>query len=177
MTRVLKVALFLALSLLAVSAVVYYRTARGVGRQAVCRAHLYNLVAAATMYAWDNDGYVPPADRWVTVLAEYMKGPDTDLRCPEDHSRALSSYAINSALAGRRFGGRAGKQLLEVGDLLDVGDEAVVLFFETAHPGDNPAGGRTDVVSLPRHPDGNCYGLLPWGTVCTVEPPPFELSE
>ena len=172
MTRPLKVALFLALCLLAVSAGFYYRTALGVGREAVCKADLYNLLAAATMYAGDNDGYLPPGDRWVSALSEYIRDPHIQLRCPEDHSTGYSSYAINSAVAGTRF--------IVPGPglpLLPAGYEGVVLFFETAHPGDNPAGGRTDVVSPPRHPDGNCYGLLPWGTVCTVEPPPFELSE
>jgi hypothetical protein len=102
------------------------------------------LALSADMWAWDHDGKLPNADRWVDELLPYAGGPD-DFRCPEDASGARCSYAMNGALSE--------KVLEEIENR-----ESVVLFYETAHPGEDPSGGPEDVAS-PRHLGGNVYAF------------------
>jgi len=67
------------------------------------------------------------------------------LKCPGDESGARSSYALNRAVIGKR--------------VTDVEDPAgLVVFYETAHPGENPVGGPEDIVSPARHLGGNNFG-------------------
>ena len=113
-------------------------------RKAVCLSNMKNLALAAEMFAADNEGRLPDADHWVEQLMQYIENEEV-LRCPADASQARSSYGMNHALSG--------KPLSQI-----EGSESVVLFYETAHPGDNPSGGPEDVVS-PRHIGGNVYAF------------------
>ncbi len=45
-----------------------------------------------------------------------------------------------------------------------------VVVYETAHPGKNPAGGKTDVASPPRHMGGNNYGFADGHAAWIPEP-------
>jgi prepilin-type processing-associated H-X9-DG protein len=58
--------------------------------------------------------------------------------------------------------------------LADIPDpESTVIFYETAHPGDNPSGGPEDVVTPPRHNGGNNYGFADGGADWQTTKPTF----
>jgi prepilin-type processing-associated H-X9-DG protein len=96
------------------------------------------------MWLADHDDRFPTTERWVDELMPYLRNEDV-LKCPDDDSGARSSYALNKAVIGKR--------------LTDVEDPAgLVVFYETAHPGENPVGGPDDVVSPARHDGGNNFG-------------------
>ena len=99
---------------------------------------------AMNMYVADHDKF-PKADRWVEELDEYLA--PQHLKCPSDDSGAKCSYGMNWGFSGKPTSATkdAGKQ---------------VIFYETANPGDNPRGGKTDVASPPRHLGGNSYGYV-----------------
>jgi hypothetical protein len=103
-----------------------------------CLHNLRIVAMSLQMYAEDHDGRLPEADVWVDALALYVAGPE-ELQCPLDRTQARCSYGLNSALSG-----------VEIGAVRDP--ESVVLVYETARPGDNPAGGPEDVVD--RHKGG-----------------------
>jgi len=138
-----------------------FERARASAQKSVCLSHTKHLSLAMQMYVEDNEGRFPEADRWVEALAEYLN--DESLKCPEDDSEALCSYGMNAALSGR-----------SVGELENPAE--IVVFFETATPGDNPVGGAEDVVSPPRHPNGNSYGFADGHAVTLMEAPSFEVE-
>jgi len=111
----------------------------------VCLSNIKNLAMAAQMFAVDNADRFPAADKWVDQLEPYVRN-EAIFKCPEDRSEARSSYGMNWALSR--------KQASKIKNLSDV-----VLFYETAHPGDTPRSGASDVVSPPRHQGGNNYGF------------------
>ncbi len=134
---------------------------RASARKAMCLSNIKNLAVAAQSYAAEHENHLPEADNWVEELRPYL-GEDASLKCPEDDSEGLSSYAMNEALSGK--------------SLDDIEDPAsVVLFYETANPGVNPAGGAEDLAP-PRHLEGGNYvfadGHASWFS--TEEQPNFE---
>lgn len=113
-------------------------------RKAVCLSNMKNLALGMQMWLADHDDRFPTTERWVDELMPYL-GNEGVLKCPDDESGARSSYALNKAVIGKR--------------LTDVEDPAgLVVFYETAHPGENPVGGPEDVVSPGRHLGGNSFG-------------------
>ena len=136
--------------------------ARASAQKAVCLSNTKNLSLAMQMYLADNKDRFPEADGWVEALAEYIRN-ESVLKCPEDDSEAACSYGMNAALSGK-----------SVGDLENPA--AVVMFYETASPGDSPAGGAEDVVSPPRHPNGNSYGFADGHANTLMETPGFEVK-
>ncbi len=117
---------------------------RANARKAACLSNIKNLTIAAQAYAMEHDDRLPEADRWVEELRPYINN-EAILKCPDDESEALSSYAMNQTLSGKSLG--------------EIEDPAsVVLFYETASPGENPVGGEDDLAS-PRHLEGNNYAF------------------
>ncbi|MCJ7752300.1 MAG: hypothetical protein MUQ65_14640, partial [Armatimonadetes bacterium] len=139
-----------------------FERARASAQKSVCLSNMKNLSLAMQMYLTDYEGRFPEADGWVEALTEYIRD-ESVLKCPEDDSEASCSYGMNAALSG--------KTLDEIGDA-----SGVVVFFETASPGDNPVGGAEDVVSPPRHPTGNSYGFADGHASASVEVPGFEVE-
>ena len=134
---------------------------RAIDRQVTCLSNLYGLAGAVEMYLTDF-GRLPQAAHWVEATREYRSSHPGQLRCPEDRSGARSSYGMNQALDGK------------AADDLPPDRLKLVLFYETVHPGDNPVGGASDVVSPPRHPDGNNYGYV-WGyATVSIKAPSFD---
>ena len=113
-----------------------------VSAAARCGYNLGMLGIAAKKWAADHGDKLPPADRWVDELLPLVGGADT-FKCSADKSAGRSSYGMNAALSGA--------------DLNSLPDpKNVVLFYETAHPGDNPSGGPEDVAP-PRHQGTRLY--------------------
>ena len=139
-----------------------FERARASAQKAVCLSNTKNLSLAMLMYTQDHEGRFPEADGWVEALADYI-ADESVLKCPEDDSEASCSYGMNAALSG--------KTLDEIGD-----PSGIVLFFETASPGDNPAGGAADIVDPPRHLGGNNYGFIDGHVVWLEEAPGFEVE-
>lgn len=72
-----------------------------------CPDHLKRLYDATRLYADSWDGYLPPAERWMTALTdEAQRFAEAEwLHCP-DVSRsgeAIYGYAMNAALGGKRL--------------------------------------------------------------------------
>ena len=136
--------------------------ARASAQKSVCLSNVKNLSLAMQMYLVDYDDQFPEADGWVEALADYI-GDESVLKCPEDDSEARCSYGMNAALSGR-----------SVGELENPAE--IVVFYETASPGDNPVGGAEDVVDPPRHPNGNSYGFADGHAAVSEEAPSFEVE-
>ena len=139
-----------------------FERARTSMKKAVCLSNMKNLSLAMQMYLADHEDGFPEADRWVEELAEYCKD-ESVLKCPEDDSEAACSYGMNAALSG--------KTLDEIGD-----SSGVVVFFETASPGDNPVGGVADIADPPRHLGGNSYGFTDGHVVWSAKVPGFGVE-
>ena len=139
-----------------------FERARESARKASCLSNVKNLSLAMQMYAADNDDSLPEASGWVEALMDYIMD-ESVLKCPDDESEATCSYGMNEALSG--------KSLAELAN-----PEEVVVFFETANPGDNPVGGAEDVVDPPRHMGGNNYGFGDGHATWLEEAPSFEVE-
>jgi len=120
-----------------------------------CGSQLEALATAMDSYLADHDNQYPPADRWVREIRRYLEDVSV-LKCPEDTSEGLSSYAMNAALSG-----------LSPDEVAEP--EWTVLLYETAHPGVNPSGGPDDVPDSPRHVDGNNFAFVD-GSVAAFAP-------
>jgi len=113
-------------------------------QKAVCLSNMKNLATAMQMWLMDHDDRFPTTERWVEELEPYVRNMDV-LKCPDDESGARSSYALNKAVIGKT--------------MADVEDASrLVVFYETAHPGENPVGGPEDIVSPARHDGGSNFG-------------------
>jgi len=122
-----------------------FMRSRESAQKAVCLSNIKNLALAMQMWLADHNDEFPKTERWVEELMPYI-GNEGVLKCPGDESGARSSYALNKAVIGKR--------------LQDVSDPAaLVVFYETANPGENPVGGPEDVVSVPRHMGGNDFAF------------------
>lgn len=88
------------IGLIALAAVMFpvFRQARNAARRTICASNLRQIGAAMSLYASDNDGYLPEAGRWMDQIERY--GPERILRCPEARTirRSAYGYAFNSAL-------------------------------------------------------------------------------
>jgi prepilin-type processing-associated H-X9-DG protein len=121
-----------------------FAKSRESARKAICLSNMKNLALAMQMWLADHDDRFPTTERWVDELMPYLRNEEV-LKCPADESGARSSYALNRAVIGKR--------------LTDVEDpSALVVFYETANPGENPVGGPEDVASPARHLGGNSFG-------------------
>jgi prepilin-type processing-associated H-X9-DG protein len=117
---------------------------REAAQKAVCLSNIKNMSLAMQMFLADHNDEFPKTERWVEEMMPYIRN-EAALKCPKDESWARSSYGMNEALIGKR--------------LLEVEDPAkLVVFYETANPGENPVGGPEDVVSPGRHLNGNNFG-------------------
>jgi len=125
-----------------------------------CLSNQEQIANAIFVFANDHNGALPDASRWVEEITPYLSNPQV-LRCPEDHSGAKCSYAMNAELSG--------KKLSEVPQ-----PEFTVLIFETAHPGDSPSGGPGQVAGPPRHSEGNCFAFADGHAKIYKETPPFS---
>jgi len=100
--------------------------------------NIKNIGLALLMYAEDNQGYLPQAGNWVDATYPYVKDWKI-FHCPADKSHSRSSYAFNANLGGKK--------------LEDIKNpNAVILAYETNHPGDNPVGIGQDFPPRERHP-------------------------
>jgi prepilin-type processing-associated H-X9-DG protein len=120
--------------------------ARRQGLSDDCANRLNALLAAMDSYLEDHENRYPSADGWVAALRPYVED-ENGFKCPEDTSDGLSSYGMNAALSG-----------VSPDEVADP--TTTVLFYETAHPGENPSGGADDVVTPPRHVDGNNFAFV-----------------
>jgi hypothetical protein len=118
--------------------------AREAARKRGCLDNMKELSRAMSRYVAKR-GRFPRADRWRTELAGYVRDPGV-FRCSDDRSGAECSYAMNSALSGKPRSAvrNAARQ---------------VVLYETAHPGNCPRGGRSDLPSPPRHLGGQHFGF------------------
>jgi hypothetical protein len=164
MTFALKLGLVVAFLLLAGVLVYVEVSERAMGRQGTCLSNVYNLAGAADMYLLDYER-LPQAAHWVEATREYRLDQPNRLRCPEDRSNARCSYGMNEALDGESVA------------QLPPPPPRVVLFYETAHPGDNPVGSVSDVISPPRHARGNSYGYVRDYANYSLEVPSFGLNQ
>jgi hypothetical protein len=112
-------------------------------RKQQCLSNVESIALAMQMFSVDN-GRFPSADKWVDEIKPYLAN-DVALKCPEDKSSARCSYGMNKALS--KLAVKKIKNLSEV-----------VAVYETAHPGRNPSGGKSDVISPPRHHGDNNFG-------------------
>jgi hypothetical protein len=114
-----------------------------------CLQNLKTLNLAAVLYGSDHNNLLPDASQWVQQMDPYIKqmAPDRNiLKCPDDHSSAITSYAMNSNVSGKNAD--------------DFLQPKTVIFYETANPGANPSGTGTDIADPPRHPGGSCYAFV-----------------
>jgi hypothetical protein len=114
-------------------------------RWGICHRDAININLALQMYLADNDGYFPPADTWADATLEYLKNWNV-LICPERPDLRLG-YALNSALAGQRA-----PRVTET-------TRHIVVLLESDR-GWNATGGPDCLPALPRHGNGDVYGLL-----------------
>jgi prepilin-type processing-associated H-X9-DG protein len=121
-----------------------FTRSRESAQKAVCLSNIKNLALAMQMWLADHEDEFPKTERWVEELMPYLRNEDV-LKCPADESGARSSYALNRAVIG--------KTLQDVEDASEL-----VVFYETASPGQNPAGAPGDIVSPARHLGGNNFG-------------------
>ncbi len=140
-----------------------FTRSRESAQKAVCLSNTKNLALAMQMWLADHNDEFPKTERWVEELMPYI-GNEGVLKCPGDESGARSSYGLNKAVIGKR--------------LVDVEDPAgLVVFYETANPGENPVGGPEDVAP-PRHMGGNDFafadGHVEWVHAGRV--PSFEVE-
>jgi prepilin-type processing-associated H-X9-DG protein len=119
-----------------------FGAARGKARQTSCLSNLKQLSLAMIMFASDHDDRLPSAETWTKDLMPYVAN-EKIFKCPDDKSDAKSSYAMNAALSGKKLGS------------LNFPAQTVIL-FETAHPGDSPAGNAAD-VDMTRHSGGSNF--------------------
>ena len=104
--------------------------AKDIAQRTVCLTNLNGLGAAMTIYANDNNGQLPPADRWCDLLISKGKVSPKSLVCPDsDAVEGESSYAININAAGKK---------------LDQLPADMVLLFETNEG--KEAGPRTEII-------------------------------
>jgi prepilin-type processing-associated H-X9-DG protein len=101
------------------------------------------LCMAAMQYSVANNGRLPPADTWPSVMREFGI-PDEVLRDPD--SPGGIGYAMNRMVSG--------KPLSQVRQ-----PSQTVLFFESS-PGPLPAGGREMLPPQPRHGRGYVIGFV-----------------
>jgi len=115
---------------------------RAEDRSEACAEQMHMIGMAFEEYVDEHDGRFPDAERWVDEILPYLFD-ESMLVCPEDKSGERTSYAMNIALSGK---------------LLDEieNPEEVVLLYETANPGTNPAGNGDD-ATVTRHLDGSNY--------------------
>jgi hypothetical protein len=136
--------------------------ARRQGLSDDCANKLNALLAAMDSYLEDHGNRYPSADAWVAAVRAYVED-ENGFKCPEDTSDGFSSYGMNAALSGVSPD--------------EVADPATtVLFYETAHPGENPSGGADDVVTPPRHVDGNNFAFVDGGIGAYGEEDKGELT-
>lgn len=131
-------------AVLAIRVIPAWIQARESARKAQCLVNVKQLALAMQMYLADYDQF-PQGEGWVEALTDYGTS-DRVLKCPDDQSGARCSYGMNSGLSGAT-----------VSVMGDPGRKVVI--YETARPGDNPTGGKSDVASPPRHMGGNNYGF------------------
>jgi hypothetical protein len=73
---------------------------------AVCVSHLGAINGALELYSTDNNGRLPPCDRWTDALdgtgggPDYFGSPDV-YHCPTD--RSPYAYAMNSKFSGKKL--------------------------------------------------------------------------
>ncbi len=135
-----------------------FSDARAQARKATCISNEKQIALAMIMFAGEHDGRLPDASRWTEEIMPYAKN-ERILHCPEDTSKAGSSYGMNAALSGKKL------------DEIPNPSETVLL-FETAHPGPSPSGGPGSVVA-PRHPGGNNFAYADGHVKLEKEPPAF----
>lgn len=119
---------------------------RGVGklRWGVCYRNLLSANMALQMYLADYDDVFPPAETWTDLMLPYV-GSKEVLVCPEA-PEASCGLALNAALAGRRMA-------------FEEPTRHVITLLESDR-GWNGAGGREALPTVPRHGNGDNYGLL-----------------
>jgi hypothetical protein len=119
------------------------------GMKAQCQSNLKQIAIAMLMYAKDNDGYLPPPERWKDALNSKYTKNEKIFMCPSTRTYARN-YAMNSALRGMR--------------LKDIRNpERAVLVFES-QPGDNAHGGPEILPKKPRHSIGDGFAFADYHT-------------
>ena len=131
-------------------------------QQKACMSNLKQLSIAALMYAQDNDGALPEADKWMDQLAPYLDHLHSEdaFRCPAAPDLEYG-YAMNAALSGMK--------LNQVKDPSNT-----VLFFESSL-GTRNASGSVDAVCDPgRHDEGSNYSFADGSARCSTSVPGFD---
>jgi len=101
----------------------------------VCATNMRCLAIATRIYADDNDGKLPTADKWCDLLITYVDMGEKTFRCPEQAEGSFS-YALN-------------KNITSMGVEPDT-----VLFFE-CNGGRNAVGGP-EMSAIERHEGEGC---------------------
>lgn len=104
-----------------------------------CSENLRQLYSAAMLYADSWDGMLPPADRWLAAIKEYVP-KDEWTRCPDVPEG--SGYAMNSELSGK--------------SVASVADKAgTPLFYDSAATTPNAHDPVSSLPDPPRHRGAN----------------------
>jgi prepilin-type processing-associated H-X9-DG protein len=113
-------------------------------RDTACYANVKALSWGMLLYAQDNDGVLPPADRWVEVSPAFTKYRRPEAcGCPSLREGGFG-YAMSGALSSR--------------DVAAVREPAkAALVFDSILPGLNASG---DLSTLPRPPRHGARGPL-----------------
>jgi prepilin-type processing-associated H-X9-DG protein len=126
--------------------------ARFAAQQVVCMSNLKQLGVSTTMYAENNKGQYPTADKWCDLLEPYYKDNNKVLICPATKNKKLGcaidpnaknqcSYAINpNAKRDCRF------------------PATTILLFES-NPGWDQSGGP-ELLTTQNHGDKGCNVLF-----------------
>ncbi len=133
---------------------------RGSGAM-VCMINVHALAMGMELYASDY-GVFPRSDVWTDALGDYYE--PRRLKCDKDTSRQLSSYGMNSNVSAMRLREPASRP-------------ALLVIYETAHPGNSPYGGPGDIVSPPRHMGGNNYGFADGHFMWSEKIPSFKAEQ
>jgi hypothetical protein len=115
-----------------------------------CVLNIRDIELMLSMYANDNEGYLPDKENWCDLILPYkgeLEGKNNIFKCPNDplgpSSYAPCSYALNSAVSGRKFE--------------DLPDNMVIVF--ESQSGWNLSGGK-ELINFRNHPMHDTCSIL-----------------
>ncbi|MDH7501999.1 MAG: DUF4190 domain-containing protein [Verrucomicrobiota bacterium] len=113
-----------------------------------CISNVKQLCLGLMIYADENNGTLPSADKWCDAIISYV-GNETVFKCPEGAGTERAHYGFNRKLSGVSL-----KQI--------ESPATTVMIFEVSG-GWNSSGGADEVLATPRHKsivigfaDGHC---------------------
>lgn len=119
-----------------------------------CMANVHAIGSAMHLYAEENEGRYPDADKWCDLLKKYLLEPERQFVCKISNTKTgQCSYALNRNIVGMKTSGIPPN---------------VVLLFESV-PGWNQVGGP-EILTTENHKGEGCNILFNNGRVEFVKP-------